>query len=371
MKAKFWNNGKCSLCYHNCAIKEGKRGICGVREVKNGELISLIYGKASSIHKDPIEKKPFYHFFPGSYSLSFGSIGCNFRCSHCQNYSISQVKFEEGYLQNVSKEEVFDLVRAKNCQGVSWTYNEPTIWHEFSYDSSKFLKEKTIGISPKNIVNKSFLSNIFNKNKIEISEENVQGKLNELKDFKGKGLYTNYVTNGYIQEEPLKELSYYLDAMNIDVKSFTEDFYKKICKAKLQNVLNTCEVAVRLGIWVELTYLIIPTKNDTEKEFKEFTQWAVNKLNSEVPIHFSRFHPDYQETELPATPIETLLKAYKIAKENGVKYVYLGNVMHGEYENTYCEKCGKLLIERIGYDIHRYDKDGKCDCGNRVKIVAW
>lgn len=369
MKAKFWNNGKCSLCYHNCAIKEGKRGICGVREVKNGELISLIYGKASSVHKDPIEKKPFYHFFPGSYSLSFGSIGCNFRCSHCQNYSISQVKFEEGYLQNVSKEEVFDLVKNRNCQGVSWTYNEPTIWHEFSYDSSKFLKEKTFGISPKSLENKSFLLRIFNKK--EISEENIQEKLNELKDFKGKGLYTNYVTNGYIQESPLKELSFYLDAMNIDVKSFTDDFYRKICKAKLQNVLNTCEIAVRLGIWVELTYLIIPTLNDTEKEFKEFSSWVVNNLNSEVPVHFSRFHPDYQMLNLYATPMETLLRAYKIAKENGVKYVYLGNVWHGEYDNTYCEKCGKLLIERIGYDIKRYDENGKCTCGNKIKIVEW
>jgi len=233
-EASFWNKIKgkkiqCKLCPHNCIIPDGKVGICGVRKNENGILYSMIYGSASSLGSDPIEKKPLYHFYPGTYAFSMGTVGCNFKCIYCQNYSISTANSSFTYIREITPQQVVKSAREYGCQGVSYTYNEPTIWHEFTLESAKLVKKE--------------------------------------------GIYTCYVTNGFINEEPLKELSKYLDAMNIDVKSFSDDFYKKMCKAKLQPVLNTCEIAKELGIHIELTYLVIPTYNDSISEIENFCNW--------------------------------------------------------------------------------------------------
>jgi len=330
--ANFWkkindNKIQCSLCSHNCKISEGKSGICGVRINKNAKLYTLIYGSTSSLASDPIEKKPLYHFYPGTYAFSMGTIGCNFKCNHCQNYSISTADTNFPYMKEITPDQVVELTRQYNCQGVSYTYNEPTIWHEFSYDSAKLAKKA--------------------------------------------GLYTCYVTNGYISEEPLKELSYYLDAMNIDVKAFNDDFYKKICKSHLEPVLNTCVLAKELEIHIELTYLVIPGYNDSLDEVRKFCKWIVEKLDEKTPVHFSRFHPDHKMINIPSTPMETLLKIYEVAKETGILFAFLGNVYHGEYENTYCPKCRSICIERNNYSISlkglNIDKCRKC--GYQLPII--
>ena len=330
-EAMFWKKEedkiRCRLCSHNCIIPQGKRGICGVRENRNGKLQSLIYGLASSVIPDPIEKKPLYHFQPGTNALSFGTIGCNFRCPYCQNYTISQAGIEDAHLQHVKLEDIVNLAKKYRCKGVAWTYNEPTIWYEFTLDGSKIAKRN--------------------------------------------GLYSVYVTNGFISEEPLKEISPYLDAMNIDVKAFNENFYKKIVKARLRPVLDTCILAKELGIHIELTYLIIPSYNDDKEEIKKYCQWVVNELGDETPCHFSRFHPHYKMIDVPSTPLSTLEKAYQTAIDEGLKYVYLGNVPNTNKENTYCPECGKLLIERNGFSTSSLRiKDGKCSyCGEEINIV--
>jgi pyruvate formate lyase activating enzyme len=330
-EAKFWKkindaHIQCNLCAHNCKIKGDKKGICGVRENKNGKLFSLIYGSASSLHADPIEKKPLYHFYPGTYAFSLGTVGCNFKCIHCQNYTISTADSDFFYLQEVTPEEVPMLAKKSNCKGISYTYNEPTIWHEFCFDSAKICKKE--------------------------------------------GLYTCYVTNGYINEEPLKEISKYLDAMNVDVKAFSEDFYKKICKARLEPVLSTCERAKKLGIHIELTYLVIPGYNDSFDEIQQFCRWVVDKLGNETPVHFSRFHPDHNMQDVPRTPMDTMIKIFEIAKGEDLLFPYLGNVSHGDYENTYCPKCGNLCIERDIFSVsfNGLNKDLCNKCGYKFSI---
>ncbi len=333
-EAKFWEKlvdkkVQCHLCPHNCKINDGKTGICTVRKNEEGKLCTLIYGSCSSMAADPIEKKPLYHFFPGTNAFSLGTVGCNFKCEHCQNYTISTATPDHFYIREVMPDEAVLLAKQNSCRGIAWTYNEPTIWHEYSYDSMVLTKKH--------------------------------------------GLYTVYVTNGYINEEPLKELSKYLDAMNIDVKAFTEDFYKKICKAKLEPVLQTCELAKKLGIHIELTYLVIPGYNDATDEIKKFCSWIVDKLGADTPVHFSRFHPDNKLINVPMTPMKTLQKIFDVAKESGILYPYLGNVPHGDYENTYCPSCGNLCIERHGYsiDIGGF-KDGKCSkCKGSISIILY
>jgi pyruvate formate lyase activating enzyme len=227
-------------------------------------------------------------------------------------------------LQDVPPEMVVRMAKDQRCRGVAWTYNEPTIWHEYAFDTAKLVKKA--------------------------------------------GLYTVYVTNGFMEEAPLREIAPYLDAMNVDVKAFQEEFYRKICKARLAPVLQTCELAKKLGIHLELTYLVIPRLNDTEDEVTQFCSWVKERLGADVPVHFSRFHPDYKMPDTPATPIETLLALHKAAKQVGLLYVYLGNLPHGEYENTYCPSCGAVLVERFGYTTAiRATPQGTCaKCGTRV-----
>lgn len=328
--AKYWSKEgdrvRCMLCPHNCLVANGRRGVCRVRENRDGTLYTLIYASCSAAGVDPIEKKPLFHFYPGSMVYSISTVGCNMKCLHCQNYSISQATPENSFLIEIPPERVIEEAK-KRGMGIAFTYNEPTIWWEFAYDVSKLAKE--------------------NK------------------------LYTVFVTNGYINEEPLKEISRYLDAANVDIKSMDDEFYRKITRARLEPVLNTAKLYKEMGVHLELTYLIIPTKNDDKKQIKKFIDWVLNEFGEEQVIHFTAFYPTYKMLDVPPTPLKTLLNAYDMAKESGLKFVYLGNVPHGEYENTYCPKCGNLLIERHGFNARVVGiKDGKCNkCGYKLPII--
>ncbi|MBC7081069.1 MAG: AmmeMemoRadiSam system radical SAM enzyme [Thermoplasmatales archaeon] len=329
-EAKFWvskgEKVQCNLCPHRCVLKEGERGICGVRKASSGKLFTLIYASAFSACPDPIEKKPLFHFYPGSLVYSLGSVGCNLKCMHCQNFSISQALPEEYYLEEILPHEAIE--RAKRCcDGIAWTYNEPTIWVEYAVDCAKIAKKE--------------------------------------------GLYTVFVTNGYINEDAIYEVSKYVDAANIDVKSMSKDFYKKICGGKLEPVLDACKSYKSKGVHVEITYLVIPTKNDDKEEIKKFCKWVLENLGNEQVIHFTAFYPHYKMSDLPPTPLKKLLEAYGIAREEGFHYVYLGNVPHGEYENTYCPTCKNLLIERHGFSSQIVGlKEGKCSkCGEKIKVI--
>jgi len=317
----------CKLCPHNCLLGTGKTGICGVRRNTDGKLYSRIYGKTSSTHPDPIEKKPLYHFIPGSKAMSFGTIGCNFKCDFCQNSGISQADVERSSLMKITPEETVRMAKRAGCASIAWTYNEPTIWYEFTYDSSKLAHEEGI----KNI----------------------------------------YVTNGFINPEPLRNISPYLDAMNIDVKSFSDDFYRKIAGGRLQKVLDTCKLASELNIHIELTYLVIPKLNDDPGEIEKYLQWVLRELGPDIPLHFSAFHPDFKMTDRKRTSTSSLVDIYERAMEMGMHYVFLGNVLADRGAHTHCPGCGKWVIKRsyMGLRKNRL-KDGKCPkCKTAIKVI--
>ncbi len=319
---------KCNVCSHRCTIAEGKLGVCRTRQNKNGKLYTLIYNTVSSEHVDPIEKKPLYHFLPGTLSYSLGTIGCNFRCQHCQNWNISQADLEESYTIEITPETAIKRALESGSKSISWTYNEPAIWHEYTFDSAVLAKKA--------------------------------------------GLKTIYVTNGYITPEALRRIAPYLDAFRVDIKSFSEDFYRKTCGAKLAPVLESTKLAKELGMHVETITLIIPTKNDSPEEITQIVQWVHDNLGIDTPMHFTRFHPMYKMDDLYPTPLDTLEMAYDIAKKAGMKFVYLGNVGEHRLENTYCPKCNALLIDRLGFRVGAVNiKDGKCpDCGEMIPIVV-
>ena len=330
LEAKYWeklnDKVKCLLCPHKCIIKNRQRGLCGVRENREGKLYTLIYASCSSAYPDPIEKKPLFHFHPNSFVYSLGTVGCNFKCLHCQNYTISQAKPEDYFLSDIPPEIAVENAK-KCCDGIAFTYNEPTIWWEYAYDTAKIAKEN--------------------------------------------GLYTVFVTNGYINEEPLEEIAKYLDAVNVDVKSMSNDFYKEICKASVEPVLHACKLYKEKKLHIEMTYLVIPTKNDDIKEIKEFCRWVIEEFGEEQVVHFTAFYPHYKMLNLPPTPFKKLIEIYNVAKKEGLQYVYLGNVPHGDYENTYCPNCGNLLIERHGFSakIRGLDENRCNKCGYKIPII--
>jgi len=314
---------QCLLCPHNCVIKENNTGLCNVRKNIKGKLYSLVYGKSVSAQIDPIEKKPLYHFLPGSKALSIGTVGCNLKCKHCQNWQTSQAKPDEFFAKDFMPEEIIEQAINQGCQSVSYTYNEPTIFYEYMLDTAKLAR----------------------KNKIK----------------------NTIVTNGFINQEPLKELCTYLDGVNCDLKSFEESFYKKICSARLSPVLETLKTLKKNKIWFEITNLIIPTLNDNMGKIKEMCSWIKKNLSTDNPIHFTAFYPCYKLQNLPPTSASVLMKARKIALELGFHYVYIGNVYSDEGNNTYCPKCGKLLIERYGFSIITNNlQNGKCSCGEQI-----
>ncbi len=321
---------RCRLCSHRCLIKPGKRGICSVRENQKGKLYSLVYGKTIAANVDPIEKKPFFHFLPGTSSFSIATAGCNFRCEFCQNWEISQIsKGPNGQVigEDLPPEEVVNQALKNNCRSVAYTYTEPTVFFEYASDCAKLAKKK--------------------------------------------GLANVFVTNGYQTPETIKEMKGLIDAANIDLKSFSDKFYQKICGARLQPVLDSIRLMHEAGIWVEITTLLIPGLNDNQEELKQMFNWIVKNLGPQTPSHISRFHPDYQLTSAEPTPLATLEMAYQIGKKAGLNYVYLGNVQTQDKESTFCPKCGQLVIKRRGYEIEIVgaDKKGNCvNCGQNLSL---
>ena len=318
---------KCSLCSHRCQIGEGKHGICGVRENEGGTLYASTYGEVSAEAVDPIEKKPLYHYLPGTLSYSLGGIGCNFHCEHCQNWHISRAEPGIAMLRSLEPAEGVNQAIASGSKSISWTYNEPTIWHEYALDMGAIAR--------------------------------------------AKGLGTIYVTNGYITEEALRELAPMLGAFRVDLKAFTDDFYKKICGAKLQPVLDSSQLARELGMHVETVTLVIPGLNDSIEEQEGLIRWVIEHLGPETPMHFSAFHPDYKMLNRGATPVATLEKIYRKAKELGLRFPYLGNVYHHAFENTYCPNCNAILIERQGFSSRFLALESQqcTHCGENIEIV--
>lgn len=310
---------RCSLCSHRCVISPSKRGICGVRENKDGILYTLVYEKVVSTNIDPIEKKPFFNFYPGTRSYSIAAVGCNFRCLHCQNYDISQMpKDHNGMIvgEAVKAEEIVAGAERTRCRSISYTYTEPTIFFEYAYDTAA-------------LANKKGIRNVF-------------------------------VTNGYMTKEALTLIKPYLDGANVDLKFFNEKTHQKICGAKRDPVLETIKLMHGLGIWVEVTTLIIPTLNDSDNELRQIAEFVCS-VGPEIPWHVSAFYPTYKLTDLPRTPAATLKKARQIGFDAGLRYVYTGNIMGDEGEDTYCYNCKALLIDRYGYEILSYNiKDGHC-----------
>ncbi len=311
----------CQLCRHYCKLKEGQVGICGVNKNENGKMVNLVYGKVSAINIDPIEKKPLYHFLPGSTSLSIGTVGCNFKCPFCQNWQISQSKdFENSY--NVTPKELVDIALNKGCKSISYTYNEPTIFWPFAKDVA------------------------------------ILAKANGLKNV--------FVSNGFETPELIEDAKGLIDAFNIDIKGFKSDYYKKYLKGNLAGVLDTLKLLKKNKFWVECTTLIVPGDNDSDDELRDIARFIAKELDVDTPWHISAFHPDYKVLDKGATPLETLQRAYEIGKEEGLHYIYMGNVMLPS--NTYCPNCNELLIERIGYSIRQYKLvDGKCfNCKTKI-----
>jgi len=318
----------CSLCNHFCHISEGGYGVCGVRQNIKGLLYSHVYGEIIAANIDPIEKKPIFHMFPGSKSFSIATVGCNFHCAFCQNWQISQKQEAERFgitSRSVTPEGIVEQALKNNCKSISYTYTEPTIFFEFAYDVSMIAKKK--------------------------------------------GLYNVFVTNGYMTKDAIKMIRPYLDAANIDLKFYSNDNYQKICGARLEPVLESIKYMRELGIWVEVTTLLIPGKNDSQKELKGIAEFLA-ETGKEIPWHISRFHPDYKMDNLQSTPMNILEEAYSTGKKSGLKYVYIGNVL--EEEKTLCYSCGNELIARLGFDVIKYNiKDSKCPkCGSEIDGVG-
>jgi pyruvate formate lyase activating enzyme len=316
------NRVRCGLCRFRCLIDEGRRGICAVRENRGGTLRTLVYGKAVAEHVDPIEKKPLYHVMPGSKSYSVATVGCNFRCLHCQNYSISQPGKEPLPISgtDLPPQEIVAKAVALGCRSISYTYTEPTIFFEYAYDTAVLAK-------------KAGLKNVF-------------------------------VTNGYITPEALTCIRPFLDAANIDLKGFSDRFYREVVHAMLQEVLDSIVEYRRQGIWIELTTLIIPGWNDADEELQGIARFIAEKVGVETPWHVSQFYPTFKMTDRPRTPLETLRRARQIGKDAGLRYVYEGNVPGAGGESTYCPGCGEMLIRRHGFCVgENRIRKGKCpDC---------
>lgn len=318
---------RCNLCSHHCVIAHGEIGICGVRENKNGTLYSLVYGKVIATHVDPIEKKPLFNFLPGTRAFSIATAGCNLKCTHCQNSDISQMPLDHGRImgQDTSPEDIVRAAEKSGSESIAYTYTEPTIFMEYAYDIAKLARERGI-------------KNVF-------------------------------VTNGYMTAEALRAMQPYLDAANVDLKGFTEDHYRTICGARLKPVLDTIRLMKELGIWVEVTTLIIPTVNDSDEVLKNIAEFILS-VGPETPWHVSRFHPTYKMLDIPATPTQTVVKARQIGLDAGLRYVYSGNVPGDDGESTYCYSCGKVVIPRYGYQLGKmHIKDSKCEyCGTEIDI---
>ncbi len=326
---------QCQTCPHQCLISLGQKGICGVRQNIKGKLYLLVYNQAIAAHIDPIEKKPLFHFLPGSQTFSLATVGCNFRCDNCQNWEISQAPKMKINQQKIRKmgfklpaEIIIKKAKEKHCLSISYTYTEPTIFLEYALDIMKLAKKN--------------------------------------------GLKNNWISNGFISQKALNLILPYLDAVNIDLKSFSDNFYQKFCGGRLEPVLATLRKLKEKKVWLEITTLLIPTLTDDEKTLFSIASFIKNELGSKTPWHISAFSPEisWHLQHLPPTPIETIKKAWQIGTKAGLKYIYSGNITGLNYENTYCPKCGELVIQREGYLISRFDKKGKCPkCGEKINLI--
>jgi pyruvate formate lyase activating enzyme len=332
LEARYWTamddkNVQCQLCPNYCFLPVGKKGRCGNRINVDGKLYTLVYARPVAVHIDPIEKKPFTHFLPGTTSFSIATAGCNLGCLFCQNWQISQARPEDAQSVVLVPEQVVDLAIKSKSASIAYTYTEPTVFYEYMFDTAKLAKQRGL----KNVMH----------------------------------------TCGYINAKPLMELLQYMDAVNVDLKGFSEEYYATMSSGRLEPVLETIKNVKRAGVWLEITNLVVPGKNDDPKMIKAMSVWIRDNAGADTPLYFSAFNPMYKLTSVPPTPVETLEKARKIARDAGLHYVYIGNVYGNAGESTYCPNCGKLLVKRQGFDTLQVDViDGKCKyCGYKIAGV--
>jgi len=308
---------KCQLCPRECVVGDGKRGFCRVRENRSGSYYTLAYANPCAVHIDPMEKKPLFHFLPGSAVLSLATAGCNFTCKNCQNWNISQARTDDTDNLKLAPEDIVKLALEYRTPAIAYTYTEPTVFFEYMLATAKSAREQ--------------------------------------------GILNVYHSNGYIKKEPLDELCKYLDGANVDLKGFSDDFYRDITGGTLPPVLDTLKQLKENGVWLEITNLVIPAKNDSDEMLTGLCEWVVSELGADTPLHFSRFYPQYKLDNISPTPLETMSHTCDIARAAGLHYVYIGNVPGVPEVNTYCPKCRKLIIERAGYQVlSDHIRQGKC-----------
>jgi pyruvate formate lyase activating enzyme len=321
---------QCRLCSHYCRIEPGEYGKCGVRTNQDGALFTLTYDRVAALNLDPIEKKPLFHFLPGTQSFSVGTMGCNLACTFCQNYTLSQAPKQSGRVsgERVSPEQLANAAKHYKAESISYTYSEPTIFFELVRDTAQHAREQ--------------------------------------------GLRNALVTNGFMTRECLEELGPLVDAANTDLKAFSEEFYEQCSGAKLKPVLNNLRSMKELGWWVEVTTLIIPGLNDSDEELQNLVSFIASDLGADTPWHISRFHPTYRMTDRPSTPVETLERAWNIGARKGLRYVYLGNVPGHQTESTICPGCGETVLDRRGFTLRRRNlRNGRCaSCGRTIDGVG-
>jgi len=320
---------RCQLCPKHCQVADRERGYCGVRENRQGVYYTLVYGEVCAYNPDPIEKKPLFHYLPGTRAFSIATAGCNMECKYCQNWDISQFRPEQlaKHTTHMPPEEIVRRAKTSGCPTIAYTYSEPVVFFELMYDTA------------------------------------VKGRK--------AGLGSVMITNGFIERKPMEELCGVLTAVKVDFKAFSEEFYQNICSGHLQPVLDTLQLVHSKGVWLELVVLVVPSLNDSDDEFKRMSRWVLKNLGPDVPIHFSRFHGMYKLKNLPPTPVSTLERARRIAMDTGLHYVYLGNVSPHPAENTYCPGCGKEIISRFGFIVAANRLvDGRCpNCGREIPGV--
>lgn len=315
---------RCDLCPRECQVGDQERGFCGVRENREGTYYALTYGEPCAVHVDPIEKKPFFHFHPSSRAFSVATVGCNMNCKYCQNWDISQARPEQVRSLSLSPRECAARAKESDCLSISYTYTEPVVFMEYMYDTAE--------------------------------QARAQGILNTM------------VSAGFVMEKPLRDLLGRLDAVKIDLKSFSDSFYQDICRGRLDPVLNSLKIIRETGVWLEIVYLVLPTLNDSPKEIQALCQWIRKELGPEVPVHFTRFFPIYLMKNLPPTPVDALERICGIAKAEGILFTYVGNVPGHAAESTYCPGCGKRIIHRSGFNVQiEALQSGKCaHCGKSI-----
>lgn len=322
---------RCNLCGHRCVIAVDKFGRCGIRQNIAGQLVTHSYDKIITIHPDPIEKKPLFHFLPGTRSLSIATPGCNFRCSFCQNWQISQITTNDELLArcvSVPPEQLVELAVKERCDSISYTYTEPTIFFELAYDTARLAHQA--------------------------------------------GLKNCFVSNGFMTPDAVEKIAPYLDAINVDLKAFSDETYRDVCGGRLEPVLECLTCLVAAGVWVEVTTLIVPGMNDSQEELRQIAEFIAGSLGKAVPWHISRFHGDYEMADTAATPLETLQMAGRLGKEAGLKFVYGGNATGLVDERTYCPGCGEMLLDRMGFQVSANNlREGKCPACNQPIEGVW